>query len=352
MSSNENGEKTKLNKKVIICIIAIIIVVCLVIAGVLLLNNNKGNYNQEEKQKDTILLKEDLKFEINSEVNLLSLVSEDNKVKVLSEDETIDTSTLGEKEITIKYEVEEKEEIKTFNVTIVDTQSPTIEFTKELTTTVGTEIDLLKDVKVSDNSKEEIEATVEGDYSFDSEGTYNLKYVAVDSSNNKCEEEFTLAVTEKATASNNNTTKPQTNGNNSASTSNNNQNNVSDEEYEKAIEYYQNIYNNYCNMYKNKYTTKQESFNPEQYVTIRTANYPYKWHYEWWIPTEKWVLVSDSNFPVEDGVAQLFPAPSRAGTEISYEENGITHYTGEKTQTYQAYGYTVEVVVPGLCSFT
>ena len=45
---------------------------------------------KEEIKKDTILLKEDLKFEVNSEVNLLSMISEDNKVKVLSEDETID----------------------------------------------------------------------------------------------------------------------------------------------------------------------------------------------------------------------------------------------------------------------
>lgn len=185
----------EISKKLFIGIIASIVVVGGgVTTGIILMNNNKDNQKQEEKQKDTILLKEDLKFEINSEVNLLSLVSEDNKVKVLSEDETIDTSTLGEKEITIKYEVEEQEETKIFTITIVDTQAPTIEYTKELSTNVGTKIDLLKNVKVSDNSKEEIKATIEGDYNFDNEGTYNLKYVAVDSSNNKTEEEFTLKV--------------------------------------------------------------------------------------------------------------------------------------------------------------
>ena len=48
----------------------------------------------------------------------------------------------------------------------------------------------------------------------------------------------------------------------------------------------------------------------------------------------------------------MFPAPSRDGKEIAYEENGITYYTGEKTQTYQAYAYSVEVVIPGVCTFT
>ena len=175
----------EISKKMLIGTIVGIVAVGGVTMGAILMNNSKDNQKQEEKQKDTILLKEDLKFEINSEVNLLSMVSEENKVKVLSEDEKIDTSSLGEKEITIKYEVEEKEEEKTFKITIVDTQAPTIEYKKELSTTEGTKIDLLKDVKVNDNSKEEIKATIEGDYNFDNEGTYNLKYVAVDSSSNK-----------------------------------------------------------------------------------------------------------------------------------------------------------------------
>ncbi len=184
----------EISKKLLIGIIASVVVVGGGVTTGIILMNNKDNQRQEEKQKDTISLKDDLKFEINSEVNLLSLVSEDNKVKILSEDETIDTSTLGEKEITIKYEVEEKEETKTFKITIEDTQAPTIEYQKELSTNVGSKIDLLKGVKVIDNSKEEIKATIEGDYNFDSEGTYNLKYVAVDSSNNKKEEEFILKV--------------------------------------------------------------------------------------------------------------------------------------------------------------
>ena len=96
----------EISKKLFIGIIASIVIVGGGVTTGVILMNNKDNQKQEEKQKDTILLKEDLKFEINSEVKLLSLVSEDNKVKILSEDDTIDTSTIGEKEIPIKYEVE------------------------------------------------------------------------------------------------------------------------------------------------------------------------------------------------------------------------------------------------------
>lgn len=159
---------------------------------------NEGAEVSEEKQEDTLILKDVLEFEINSELSLLSLLSEDNTVTVVSADEPIDTSVLGEKEITIKYKTGETEEEKTFTITITDTQAPVIECKKELTTTAGTTIDLLADVTVSDNSKEKIAATVEGEYDLNTEGTYTLTYVAVDSSDNKTEEEFTLTVNKPA----------------------------------------------------------------------------------------------------------------------------------------------------------
>lgn len=346
MKSNKNEEK-KLDKKkkIIIGIILFLFICCGIIAVVLLLNK-KEEPKQEEKANKELLLKEDLEFEINSELTLMSLVSEDNKVKVLSEDENIDTSTLGEKEITIKYEIEENESEKTVTITIVDTKAPTIEFEKELSTNVGTKIDLLKNVKVSDNSKEEIKASVEGEYDFNKEGTYNLKYVAVDSSNNKKEEDFILKVNKKSTntTTNKNTTKPQTNNkNNSNSNSNNSQNDTTfdDKEYEEAKA----IYDKYVSIYKNKYTTKQESFSPEPNVTIKTVNNPMKWHYEWIVDSKTWQLVDDTTgwvYGEKKALAEkIYPPPNRDGKELTYEENGITYYTGEKTEVYQVYLYTV-----------
>lgn len=203
-----------MTKKKIIVIVSIILVILIGISlsYIFLKKDNTKEEIKEEKPKETIILKENLNYEINSELNLLSLVSDDNKLKVLSDDETIDTSTLGEKEISIKYEVEEREETKTFKITIIDTQAPAIEYQKELTTIVGTKLDLLKDVKITDNSKEEIKVNIEGNYDFNKDGTYNLKYVAIDSSNNKTEEEFTLKVNKKQTTTTN--TKPSNNSSN------------------------------------------------------------------------------------------------------------------------------------------
>ena len=57
-------------------------------------DKNLTNTNNEK-----VILKENLNIEINSEINLFSLLSEDNKVQILSEDNKIDTSVLGEKEL-------------------------------------------------------------------------------------------------------------------------------------------------------------------------------------------------------------------------------------------------------------
>lgn len=159
----------------------------------------KWKIKLEKKEEEQLKLKENLSFEIHSEVDLYSLIEEDNHVKIVSENEKISTDTLGAKEIKIKYEKEGSEEEQTVIIQIVDTHSPTIEYKKELTTTVGNKIDLLKDVFVQDNSKEEIKVTVIGEYDWEKEGIYHLKYVAMDSSKNKTEESFLLRVQKNQT---------------------------------------------------------------------------------------------------------------------------------------------------------
>lgn len=203
------------NKKYLMILIFSIILIIGIVLTILLINKTTP--------KVEVILNDNLNFEINSDVKLLSLISKNNKAEIISKDEQIDTSKLGEKELIIKYKDRHKENEYKFKINIIDTQAPVIEYQKELSTIEGTSIDLLKDVKVSDNSKEEIQASVEGEYNFDNEGTYNLKYIAIDSSNNKKEEEFTLKVNKKPTINNSNNNY----NNQNHSTSNNQSNNTS-----------------------------------------------------------------------------------------------------------------------------
>ncbi len=229
----------KSKKKIIIIIISILVGILLILGIYLFINNKndnlKDNNNNKNDNNSNSLIKliDNLDVEINSEVNLLSFISNIKDLDIVSSDEKIDTSILGEKELIIKYKGQDEEKEYKFIINIKDTTMPVIEYQKELTTTVGTTIDLLKNVKVTDNSLEEIKATVEGDYDFNKEGTYNLKYVASDSSNNKKEEEFTLKVNKKeekkTTTTNNKTT-----DNKNTQTNNTSNNNTSSKKVVKT----------------------------------------------------------------------------------------------------------------------
>lgn len=192
-----------------ICLL-IIVLICLILNGC----QRKNDSSDEEKLK----IIDNLSIEVNQNKKVSDLFEKSEKITLKNGNDPIDTSTLGEKEIILKYEENNEEKEKTIKVSIVDTTAPTIEYQKEVSTTVGKKIDLLKDVKVTDNSNEEIKPIIEGSYDINKEGTYNLKIIAIDSSNNKKEEDLTLKVTKKVTSTNNvnKTTKQTTNNSNTA----------------------------------------------------------------------------------------------------------------------------------------
>lgn len=79
---------------------------------------------------------------------------------------------------------------------VIDDQEPTIEI-EDITTDYGKEVDIKSKVKTTDNSKDEITINIEGDYNFKKAGTYNLKVIAKDKSNNSSSKDFKLIVKEK-----------------------------------------------------------------------------------------------------------------------------------------------------------
>ena len=147
------------------------------------------------KEDYSIELIDNLNIEINSAITNLDLVKSYKNLEIVSTEEKIDTSTLGEKTINlvIKDKSDEQHDYS-FNINIVDTTIPIIEGKEEFSTTLGNKIDLLAGVNVTDNSNEDIEASIEGNYSFDKVGSYKLYYVAKDSSGNEARKEFSLEV--------------------------------------------------------------------------------------------------------------------------------------------------------------
>lgn len=107
----------------------------------------------------------------------------------------IDTNTIGEKELEIEY----KNKIFTYKdkieINIIDKIKPTI-LVKDITIQKDKEIDLINNFLCGDNYDIKPNCYIEGEYNINEPGTYQLKYIAEDSSKNKSEKNFNLNVIE------------------------------------------------------------------------------------------------------------------------------------------------------------
>lgn len=146
----------------------------------------------------SVKLKKDLSAEINTAHTALEYVEKIENGELITDDYRLDTSRLGYQEVKIRLKNKVNRQFEAvYKVLVKDTIAPEITFKSELGTTEGTNIDLLKDVKATDNSMESINVSISGTYNFNTPGKYNLKYVAEDSSHNKTEKDFVLVVKKK-----------------------------------------------------------------------------------------------------------------------------------------------------------
>lgn len=187
----------KSNRKKFIMLILLIILVFIVgFVFVKIFMDSKKLVIEFDKKIEVVL---------NQKVYNLDNVKTLKNGTILTKRKIIDTKTIGKKEVAIKIkDYFNKIKVYKYIVDIKDKESPSIQFNKELETEAGTEIDLLKDVVVTDDSKEEIIPTIEGEYDFNKAGEYKLFYTAVDSSKNEKKEEFILRVKEKKVVQNQN----------------------------------------------------------------------------------------------------------------------------------------------------
>jgi len=176
-------------KKKVIIISSIVLVILICISIFIFLKYN---------EKPNIILKDNLDVSIYEEVTNLSFIDSIKNGTIITKEEKLDTSKLGKLEVKLILRNKfKKDTTYLFNINIIDTEKPSISYKKELETTEGVEIDLLKDIKAEDNSKEEIKVSIEGDYNFKTLGEYKIYYVAKDSSGNETKEEAILKVNKK-----------------------------------------------------------------------------------------------------------------------------------------------------------
>lgn len=181
-------KKRKLKRGILIGIILVIIIF---LGGL-------GTFWFLNKKKLEVTIVSSVQVKLNSEYNKLDNVKDLKNGTVLTDDEVIDTSKIGTVEVSIEIEdYWHKVKEYSYNVEVIDDEAPVITYEKEINVTVGSDIDLLDGVTATDNSLEDIEVSVSGEYDTTSEGSYTLYYVASDTSGNETKEEFTLNVEKK-----------------------------------------------------------------------------------------------------------------------------------------------------------
>ena len=133
--------------------------------------------------------------EVFSEVKLSSLVTNVS----LNEDMIIDTEKVGSQELEIKYIKDKKRYKSKITINVEDNTAPTV-FVSSISTTEGTEIDLINKFLAGDNYDDNPQKEILGEYDFNKVGTYHLTYKITDSSEHETERKFTLTVKPKPKA--------------------------------------------------------------------------------------------------------------------------------------------------------
>lgn len=146
-------------------------------------------------------LQDNLEFEINSIINIDDIIKSIDNGKLDNKDVIIDTSKLGEQ--TLKLKINNQKYAVKF--TIVDTTKPEITGKNSFIIDQNNEFDLLANFKVTDNSGEDIQLKIEGNYDITKPGNYKVKIIGTDSSNNQAEYDVTIKVNGKYNITNDST---------------------------------------------------------------------------------------------------------------------------------------------------
>lgn len=180
------------NKKVLIVILISIVIV---VGLFFMIKRLYWNYQVAHAEK-IVKLSTD-KVEVYKEnVKIKDLIKEINGK--LETNPKIKTNKLGEQKIKFKYTTDEGYPVKyEVKIKIVDSTPPMIFSGSTKSVYTDFEGDLTKEFFCGDIYDPNPKCTIEGEYTTNTVGTYNLKFIGEDSSGNKASNDFKLIVKER-----------------------------------------------------------------------------------------------------------------------------------------------------------
>ncbi len=170
-------------------------IILLIVFSFLLFGCEKSEEVFEEEEKNAIV---NVLYNDNLEVSFLDKVKVSDFIKEINgtiNDYEIDTTEIGIRKIDYDYINEQGIKVKqSFNINIIDKKAPIIWLSGTYTLTKGENIDVAKKIMCADDYDDNPNCYIEGDYDSNKVCSYNLKYIAKDSSGNESSKNFTLKV--------------------------------------------------------------------------------------------------------------------------------------------------------------
>ena len=149
----------------------------------------------EYKMPDKVILKTKNKtYEVYSNHKIKDLIKEKN-VNILNLDQTLNTKKLGKHTVTIEYKYKLWKHKKDVTYNVVDTLPPTLITSKlDYYNNINDEIVFCNNAIYIDNYDRSPSCSVEGEYDLSKSGSYDLKYIIKDDSDNTTLQAFSLTV--------------------------------------------------------------------------------------------------------------------------------------------------------------
>lgn len=170
----------------------------LVVAFILLLT--ACSYDPYEMPKDAYIKTNDITYEVyDTKAKIKDLINDTN-TKIINKKEILNTTKIGENKTTIiyKYKNKRREYKYDVNYSVKDTTAPVfLNAASNITLYKDSEYNFCEKISYADNYDKEVNCVVEGNIDLNTVGTYNLKYVLTDSSENKAEKDLVVSVINK-----------------------------------------------------------------------------------------------------------------------------------------------------------
>lgn len=162
------------------------------------------SYDEYKMPKDVKILLNKEKINVYEKKNINNLIKKSN-VQILNKKKIINTNDIGIKKITITYKFKKRNYKYKVDYEVIDSEKPIfINYASNRTILLENETDFCSQISFVDNYDRNPTCLIDGEIDFNKVGTYNLKYIIKDNSNNTNEEKLTVNIVENIQNSNSN----------------------------------------------------------------------------------------------------------------------------------------------------